>query len=194
MSGAAAGAGGRNCGVEGGAEQHKGEGRWGRGLAVFVPDPSFFPTFLPHLAFPSSPCSHFLAGVLGSPPSNDLYFCTSPSLAPPHTSDIPFSLPDLSRSLPLIWLHLSRCLSPCVRLPCLNHIFPLSCFSFHVSLARCPVTVASTGTPGVPGVQAREVPAHDRGEASGPVPRRGLIRGGGAQGSKIPLRAPQGPG
>lgn len=156
------------------------------GARVVQPDGSFS-----LLAFLSSPWSHILAGPLHVPSSISItvldpvpLFALTPPL-PPYPS-----FPNLSFS---IFCYLAPPL-PCALATCLNPLLLcLSSLGFF-SLARCPIPVASPGTPGVPGVQAREVTAHDRGEAPGPVPGRCLFRGGGTQGSKIPLRAPQGPG
>ena len=62
------------------------------------------------------------------------------------------------------------------------------------TLTPAPPPTAAAGAPGVPGVASRAQPAHDGGEAAGPVPLGRLQRGGGAQGAQVAVRAPQGTG
>lgn len=197
MSGAATGTGGRNCGAEGGAEQYKGEASWGRDLRD---GRGLGCCSLTHLLYLLLPSFFFLLPQLGRSPlvpsflhvlpylHNRPYFLYHFFLTAPTTDPLSLSSPDLSLHTSLLFhfflcLHLSE--SSSCTLP-----LPLTL----LSLARCSIPVASPRTPGMPGVQAREVTAHDRGKAPGPVSGRGLFRARWKyQGSKI-LRASQGPG
>lgn len=142
-------------------------------LSVFssslLPLPGWSPTLVPLLP----PCLH-----------NFSLFCTTASLTP--TSSL---------FLTCLGAPLYGSIFSSMCPPYLSPFFSnLPLFPCLFSLTPCRVLAAAPGTPGVPGVQAREVTAHDRGEAPGPVPGWGLLGGRSAQSSKVSLRAPQGPG
>lgn len=60
------------------------------------------------------------------------------------------------------------------------------------SHATCVPVTAAAGAPGMSGVTARTLAAHDGRQASRVEPGRCQQRGGGAQGAQVAVRASQG--